>query len=1067
MKYGNWHQLILCSFLGICVSSAFIYAEERIDFQTQIKPILSDRCFVCHGPDAAHREGDLRLDTPEGAFGESYGGIVPSIITPGDPDQSELVRRLEAEEDYEIMPPPESNLSVTAEEKELIRKWIAQGATWQKHWSFEKPTTQEPPPVQNPAWIRNEIDPFILSKLEAAHLEPTLEAPKEILARRLSFDLTGLPPSLEELDTFLSDESPQAYEHYVDRLLNSPHFGERLASFWLDAARYSDTYGYQVDRDRYVWPWRDWVIRAFNQNLPYDQFITWQLAGDLLPNPTRDQQLATAFNRLHPQKAEGGSIPEEFRNEYVSDRTQTFGTVFLGLTLECARCHDHKYDPISQKEYYQFSAYFNNIEEAGLYSFFTESIPTPTLLLPTKQEEKKLAEWKAKILQQETHLKTLADRQRIPFKQWLAKHRQSLLQQASTLNKDSNHKNNKDIDPSIEKLIPGLVDYHSFEKLPEGENNQVPGIQHQAIQFSGDTEYHLKTGNVQRSEPFTISFWMWTPDKKERAVILHRSRAWTDAGSRGYQILLEEGHLTASLVHFLPGNAIEIRTEEAFPLNTWQHVTLTYDGSSQASGLKFYMNGELASIEIVRDQLTKQITGGGKDTISLGARYRDRGFTNGKLDELYLFNRELSPIEIQHLKEVPNQNSTSLIEALSQKTKSLSKKQRQLLKAYYLSAINPIVNSQLYQLQNSRQAYNQLFDGIDEIMTMKELSDRRVTYLLNRGAYNDHAEEVIATTPDVFQLENSDEVKDRLALAKWVTNAENPLTARVAVNHFWQLIFGDGLVRTPEDFGSQGQLPTHPQLLDHLAVSFQESGWNVKDLLKQMVMSATYRQSVHTDTNKLQQDPENKLWSRSSGHRLTAEMLRDNALAVSGLLVEKIGGPPAKPLEVEVSFKPVSADEGDGRHRRSLYTYWKQTGPAPVMMTFDASKREVCRVKRERTLSPLQSLVMLNDPQLVEASKALSRKIIAKQQNEEDSLRDIFRLLTSRQPSEREFSIVLRLYQTQKNYYHQHPQEAKVYLGLKAEKKQQSSDLQELSTLAALTVVSNTLFNFDDCVRRK
>ncbi|MFT4550866.1 MAG: hypothetical protein ACI9MB_004847, partial [Verrucomicrobiales bacterium] len=786
-------------------------AIAEVDFGREIRPILSDRCYFCHGPDAGKRKAKLRLDTAEGARAALGDGMF--AIAPGDLAHSEVFRRISSDDPDDRMPPPESKISITQDEVELIGKWIQEGAKYEKHWSFVSLTETEVPEVKDERnWGSNEIDQFVLARLETEGLQPNDEASKERLIRRVSFDLTGLPPTLAEIDCFVADQSPGAFEKVVDAYLAKPAYGERMASEWLDVARYSDSYGYQVDRDRYVWPWRDWVIRAFNENLSYDKFLTWQLAGDLLPEPTDDQILATTFNRLHPQKAEGGSTPEEFRVEYVADRNHTVGTAFIGLTVECSRCHDHKYDPITQKEYYQLFAFFNNIDEAGLYSYFTPSVPTPTMFLGGEPVKSKLADLKGKVVSLEKELETIELSVAVP---------------------------------AAERKVMGVLEQLSFEKVG-GANKSVPGKVGQAVQLTGDDAVKLKHGNYPRWHPFSVSLWMNTPDIKERAVVYHRSRAWTDAASRGYELLIEDGKLSAALVHFYPGNAIRVRTVEVLKPSEWAHVAVTYDGSMRADGLKIFVNGKPALTEIVRDHLTKQITGGGGDNVAIGARFRDKGFKGGMVDEFGLYGRELTPVEVAHLHD-----GTSLGKAGGAE-----------LKRYQLSAHDPAYQAKLKELQSAREALGRAQDGVTEIMVMGELSERRQSYILERGAYDARGAEVEPAVPAWLNPMPEGAGSDRLGLAKWLTDPSNPLAARVAVNRHWQLIFGEGLVRTPEDFGSQGALPTHPELLDWLAKGLIDGGWDIKQLLKKMVMSATYRQKSEASPELVTRDPENLLLAR-------------------------------------------------------------------------------------------------------------------------------------------------------------------------------------------------------------
>ena len=1041
MPSRSWlSALALCLSVFTCANG-----QETVDFQRHIRELLSDRCFTCHGPDGEAREAELRLDLKDHAFRESQSGTGLRLVEPGDPKRSELFLRITAEDADARMPPVDSNLKLSPDEVSLIRRWIEQGATWSEHWSFTPARGVGLPEVKQKDWPRNAIDFFVLAQLERAGVAHAGEASREKLIRRVTFDLTGLPPTLKEIDDFLADDAPQAYERVVDRLLLSSRYGERMAADWLDVARYSDTYGYQVDRDRFVWPWRDWVVRAFNSNMPYDRFITEQLAGDLLADASDDQILATTFNRLHPQKVEGGSVPEEFRIEYVSDRTQTFATAFLGLTLECARCHDHKYDPITQKEYYQLSAFFDKIDEAGLYSYFTPAIPTPTLLLVDDATKTKIADIEQRIAAETAKLTELERTRGEAFQTW---HAETIRALAGTA-----------VAGQESPTVKGLVKHLSFQDY-EGPNGTVDGPVGKAVRLTGDDGIGVDVGNFRRFEPFSVSLWLKTPRELERAVVFHRSRAWTDAGSRGYQLLLEDGCLSASLIHFWPGNAIRIRTREKIPVGDWQHVVMTYDGSSTAAGLRLYVDGQPAATDVARDKLYKNITGGGGDNITIGERFRDRGFTDGEVDEFCVFNRELTPLEATQLHD-----PKALRRILALQTSQLEPPQRAALYRYYLSTEDAEYAAQLAVLRQVREARSQTVDAAQELMVMREMSSPRQTYLLRRGAYDKRADPVMAETPSVFPPFPADASRDRLGLARWLADPEHPLTARVAVNRIWQMCFGAGLVRTPEDFGRQGQPPTHPALLDWLAHDFVAGDWDVKRLLKLLVMSATYRQASSVSTEQFAADPENRLFGRAPSYRLSAEMLRDNALAASGLLVEKVGGPPARPYEVEASFKPVGRDKGDNLYRRSVYTYWKRTAPAPVMMTLDASKREVCRVRRERTASPLQALVTLNGPQFVEASRCLAERLI-KQHGDDDQaiLIDMFRTLTSRRPGDAEMRVLQELYKTQTTHFAKDPAQASEFL-----KTGDTEADQELAAvrLAALGIVANALLNFDECVMKR
>ena len=1020
----------------------------EIDFSDQIRPLLSDHCFACHGPDQQHRKAKLRLDTSEGATARTKDDL--AAVVPGKPDESELVRRIFSTDPDELMPPPDSEVpQLKPSDRELLRQWIAEGAHYESHWSFT-PLPERIPVPKTQAPAPTPIDAFVQAKLERKKIPLAPPAAPERLVRRLAFDLTGLPPTPETVRDFAASPTETAYEALVDKLLDSPAYGERMAAEWLDVARYADSYGYQVDRDRFVWPWRDWVIEAFNKNLPFDTFVTWQLAGDLLPDATREQILATTFNRLHSQKVEGGSVPEEFRIEYVADRTHTFGTAFLGLTLECCRCHDHKYDPVTQKEYYQLTAFFDKLDEAGLYSYFTSSIPTPTLMLTSEEEDRKITEARHAIEELEARLSATAKQAEKDFQTWLTNHPK---------------------DPDT----PGRIGFFSFDKrennrfanaddaenpaTTSAKNQSVPGMRGPGLLLTGDDAVNTKLGNFARHQPFSVGLWINTPDLKDRSVIWHRSRAWTDAGSRGYQLLMEDGRLTGALIHFWPGNAIAIRTKAQLKPDAWTHVTLTYDGSSKAGGLTLYLDGDPADTEIVQDQLRKNITGGGGDTLTIGERFRDRGFKQGRVDEFQVFERELTPLEVDHIAHGKR---------LSISLASIPLQRADLggLRGYYLTNFDKNYKKGLADLAAARQKLNALLDKVEEIMVMSKPQQERQTYFLERGAYDARGEPVEPETPAFLPPLGAANDVTRLDLARWLTRPDHPLTARVTVNRYWQLFFGKGLVKTAEDFGSQGQRPTHEDLLNWLARDFIDHNWNVKRLVKSIVMSAVYRRDSVVPGKARQLDSENLLLASAPRYRWSAEMLRDQALFASGLLVNKRGGPPAKPYEVTASFKPVKSDKGDGLYRRSLYTYWKRTAPAPVMIALDAPRRDVCVARRERTATPLQAFVFMNDPQFVEASRVLGVELAGKHSDKHDALiREACLRLLSREPSAVEQKVFQRLLRQQREHFSTNTEAAGKLLAVGESKAPESESAAPFQ--AACVVVVNSIMSYDDCVMKR
>ncbi|MEM6318699.1 MAG: PSD1 and planctomycete cytochrome C domain-containing protein [Bacteroidota bacterium] len=735
---------------------------DKIDFNFHVKPILSDRCFACHGPDKNAIEGDLSLATREDAMKALGKYQDRHAIVPGLPDSSTMIQRIYSDDPEDVMPTPESNLTLNDYEKEILKKWIEQGAEWKKHWSFLPPEESEIPQVQDKDWVKNEIDNFVLAKLENSQLTPNAPAEKEKLLRRLSFDLTGLPPTIEELDAFIADESPDAFEKQVDRLLASNAFAEQMATHWLDLSRYADSHGYQDDLERIAWPWRDWVIHAYKKNMPYDEFVTWQLAGDLLPNANREQIIATAFNRNHKITQEGGVIGEEYRTEYVADRAQTFSVAFLGLTMECARCHDHKYDPLSQKNYFELFSFFNNVPENG------------------------------------------------------------------------------QIEP--------------YGAIPE---------------------------------PYI--------------------------------------------------------------------------------------------------KLTKK-----------------------EIDEVLTFINNVDTLE-----EIP-------------------------------------------------------------LMVMQEMEQPRQAHILNRGLYDQPTTPVEPNTPEAVFAFDKEFEQNRKGLAEWLFDEQNPLTARVAANRLWQQMFGTGLVATSDDFGNQGALPSHPELLDNLAIKFREEGWNIRAMLKMMAMSATYQQSSKTSPELLEMDPENRLLARASRLRLSAEMIRDHALTISGLLSEEVGGPSVKPYQPDGlwaetigggggSLAKYVMDEGTKLYRRSLYTFWKRTVPPPSMMIFDASTRDLCTVKRQSTSTPLQALVLMNDPQIIEAARVVAQSTLIEKEAPKERIETIFQLATSRRPTDEEVQSLEDYLQEELQYFESAPEKAEEYLSI----GEYTMKVDEPTTeVAAYAMLASTIFNLEESFSR-
>ena len=1052
--------------------------EVPVSFNTDIRPILSDKCFHCHGPDAENQESDFRLDSQENAFADlgGYAGVVAGSLK-----DSEVHLRIRLpDDDSAVMPPEDAVRQLTDVEKDLIDRWIKQGGQYDAHWAFQSVPDSVPVPETGSKWVRNEIDQFVFESINKSGMSPNIDAEPEKWLRRVTFDLTGLPPTIEELDDFLDavvNDSQRAHANVVDRLLASDACAERLASEWLDVARYSDSFGYQRDDERNVWPYRDWVIEAFKSNKAYDKFVTEQLAGDLLPTPSRDQVLATAFNRLHSHKKEGGVAIEEFRVENVSDRAHTFSAAFMGLTLECARCHDHKYDPIKTKEYYEISSFFANIDENGLISYFTDAPPTPAMPLPSPKQERALEAFAKKIEKLEGESAELVQSREPEFQTWL-KHRRFSGEISGLVASLSFERFNSAVSVDVPQSEAG-------KKLPRKEaqryremfsnisgakpvsttnrNTFVAGVRGNGMKLSGDDSVVIPdVGHYSRHDAFSFSLWIKPTELTERGVIYRLSRGWDDAGSIGYELTKLDGRLSAKIVNFWPGNALCVETDEILEVDKWHHVAVTYDGSSRAAGLKIFLNAEDVGTQILHDSLTRQINRwiNGHHNFAIGSRFRDRGFKDGVVDELRGYDRQLSTLEVKQLAD-----EKSLKESLATDVNQLSSDAIALLREHYFLAVDAVMKAKRADLRSARAQWNEVMDKTPAVSIMREQAKPRKAFLLKRGSYEDHGEEVFADTPDFLPPFPADQPRNRLGLAKWLLAPEHPLTARVVVNRYWQLLFGQGIVRTPEDFGLQGQVPTHAELLDWLSLDFRKNGWDVRRLIKQIALSSTYRQSSVVVAEVRNKDPENKLYARGPGQRLSAEMVRDNVLAISGLLVNKVGGPPVKPYDLALAYTPLKVGTGKDLYRRSLYTFWKRTSPAPVMITMNANKREVCRMRREITASPLQALVLLNGPQFVEASKVLAAKLIKKHQQDEAAIAtEAFRLLTSRFPTDAELEVLKSLLAQQLEHFADHGAAAKELLAIGETPADETITPREL---AAATVLVNTIMNLDEAVRNK
>ena len=1066
-----FYSMAVCSLVGILSCNSRIeFSQEieaklpqKIDFNYHIKPILSDRCFACHGPDESIQKAGLRLDTPEGAFAALQENEGHAIV-PGKATQSEVYHRITSSDPKLAMPPPDSNLELSELEIATLTRWIDQGAEYKPHWSFIPPERPSIPKVQDTGWPNNPIDHFVLNRLEREDLSPAAEAEKVQLLRRVSFDLIGLPPTLDEIDAFIADQSENAYQKVVDRLLASPHYGERMAMDWMDLARFADSHGYHADGYRMMWPWRDWVIRAFNDNMAFDQFTTWQMAGDLLPDATQEQKLATGFHRNHPASSEAGIVPEEYLLENVFDRTNTTARAFLGLTLECARCHDHKYDPISQKEYFQFSAFFNNVDELGMIS--NDGNAAPLMPLMTEESAKQVAYLKNLIASKE------AD------------------QANQALQFISEAPQNIRVDPDYARK--GLVGHYPLDQLhqentpnlarggkkagTQGDIELVPGKQGNALRF--DSEYESLnlggTGDFERTDQFSMGAWVKPEVREDYSVIMgnagHKNSHW-----RGYEMFLDSlNRVSVRLTHEPPGHCLELITADSIKVQEWSHLMFTYDGSSKAAGIDIYLNGHKVPTTIVYDNLQNSIRNIDNylkpkpSPIRVGRSHRfalDVGLFKGAIDEVRVYQRRLTALEVAGV-------AGNAFWEVKPHDK-LDETEKKLLAEYDFYR-NPQVQKSLAQLTELREKEQAIMDTIPEIMVMEEMDPPRKTYVLDRGVYDAPTVEVLPGTPaDVLPFAG-ELPQNRLGLSRWLLNPENPLTARVMVNRFWFMFFGRGLVGTLEDFGNQGDLPSHPELLDWLAVEFVESGWDVKSLLRLIVTSTTYRQSSKASKEMLNKDPGNTLLARGPRYKLPAEMIRDNALVASGLLVDKIGGPSVKTYQPEGLWSKThfskllvdyQADSGDKLYRRSLYTFIRRTAPPPTMTTLDASDRSMCIVRRQVTDTPLQSLLLLNETQMIECARVIAERAVKEGgETTREQLNYAFRLLTSRHLTDNELPVFQALYEEEYQKYSENTAGAEELLAM----GEFPRDVRlELPKVAALTVASNIMMNYDEVYTKR
>ncbi|MBX7207649.1 MAG: DUF1553 domain-containing protein [Verrucomicrobiaceae bacterium] len=1082
MHRGRALVPLLCAAAGAGFADGTL--PDKIEFNRDIRPILSDACYQCHGPDKNRRKADLRLDVERDAKAKHDGRFV---ITPGKPADSELMRRITTDDKDDQMPPPDSKRQLNPREIALLRDWIVQGAQWQAHWAFIPPQRPDVPTVADCGlqatswrngqdgwsdWGVNPIDGFILKKMTGHGLAPAPEASPETIIRRMTLDLTGLPPTLDEVDALVRETgdwkaevaktasasgggkvsgppSPRllssVYSGLADRLLSSSRYGERMAIRWLDAARYADTNGYQTDGERWMWRWRDWVIDSFNANMPFDQFTIEQIAGDLLPGATMSQRLATGFNRNHRGNAEGGIVPEEFAVEYVVDRVDTTCTVWLGLTMGCARCHDHKYDPFTQRDFYSIFACFNNVPEKGKAIKVGNSVPA--MPAPTKAQERELEQIERDLAAAESRLKQMEPRIEAAQAAW----EKALIGGAA---------NEWTVTRSMQARFARTEDFDGTRFVDGGD--------------AGDFGYFDK---------FTLAAWIKPQAGADGAILSRMVEDPKDSAfasiDEGYRVYLKDGRVQLHLTKRWLDDALRVETEERIPVGDWQHIVVSYDGSRMAAGVKIFVNGRPQKLRVLLDMLNQ--TFATKQPFRIGSGGSQGGRFRGQIRDVRVYARVLTSEDVGAIAASGNVSALAAIPAEKRTPQQAVK----LRACFFESGADGALREARADAVTLRERRTAFIESIPTVMVMEEMPVPREAFILKRGVYDQRGERVFPATPASLTAPPANEKINRLGFAKWLVSGRNPLTARVAVNQLWQMIFGAGLVKTAEDFGSQGEPPSHPELLDWLADEFMRTGWDVKRILRLMVTSATYRQASrveHVDAaagadgsrslpaapSALLADPDNRLLSHGPRVRLPAEMIRDQALSAAGLLVENLGGPSVKPyqppgLGKELSGTDIDLDHGEKLFRRSLYTFWKRTSPQPTMTAFDAPGREMCSVRPTRTDTPLQALALMNDVTFVEAARALAQRVMREEATAAGRVRHAFRLVLAREPKAEELGVLLAGMDDQLSRFRRDPAAARSLLGAGESPLDENLDAVDH---AAFAVVCGLIINLDEAVTR-
>lgn len=1031
-------------------------AAEAVQFNRDIRPILAEACFHCHGPDPGTRKASLRLDTEAGFFTSREDG--PTVVK-GQPDKSPLWQRIITDDTDDVMPPKESHKDLKPEQKELIKRWIAEGAPWQPHWSFMPPKKTALPEVKNAGWVRNPVDRFVLAKLEGAGLQPAAEADKRTLARRASLDITGLPPEPAVVEAFIKDASPDAYEKYVDTLLKSERYGEHRARYWLDAARYGDTHGMHFDKPREMWPYRDWVVKSYNRNQPFDQFTVEQIAGDLLPNRTEDQLIATGLQRCNMTTNEGGTIDEENLANYAADRVQTLGWVYFGLTTNCSQCHDHKFDPITQKDYYSLAAFFRNTTQKPKDGNVKDGLG-PILVLPVEKDRPRWNALPTEIASAETKMKENRTRAVPEFNKWLAAAKPGDLDNDAPRNGLVAHLPLNEGTGS--EVVNTCGATKSFKALGEvtwkadGKLGPAPVMKAKATFELGNV------GDFEKNQAFSYGAWVRVPKVGQNGGII--ARMDEKGGYRGWDLFLGDRSFAVHIVNTWPGDALKVSTKKpSVRPGVWQHVFVTYDGSGKAQGVKMYIDGVDTELKVDANALKGSIKTATPTRV--GQRSDVQVFHEGGVQDVRIYERKLAAAEVQTIMKVG-----PLREMLASANRG--QKQKDALFEHYL-----ITRDEGYKTANT--AFTKLTEEKNAIsmrspithIQEERMDTKPMANILMRGQYDKVGEAVDAAVPVALGTLPADAPKNRLGLAKWLVSENNTLTARVTVNRMWQELFGTGLVKTSEDFGIMGMAPTHPELLDWLAVDFRESGWDVKRFYRMLLTSATYRQAAISTPEKIEKDRDNALLSRGPRFRMDAEMIRDYALAASGTLSPKMGGPGTKPYQPENVWEVVGVgiqvyvpDKGEDLYRRTLYNFWRRMAPPANMDIFNAPSREVCTVRRDRTNTPLQALVTMNDPQFVEAARNLAQAALKQGAGDQAKALDfIANRVLCRPLKPEEVAIVQSSLKDLTAHYAAQPEDAKALIAVGDSKADEKLDAV---ALASWTMLCNQVMNLDEVLNK-